>query len=212
MRWGRNLLVAWGLALAAAAAPPRPLIVAFGDSLTAGHGAPSGQSYPDDLGRLLAQSGCPFRVVNAGVSGDTSTDGLARLPAVLARHPRWVVLEFGGNDGLRGLPVAATRANLQQMILRLRAAHVGVLLVGMSLPPNYGAAYIQAFQGIYRELARQDHLPLLPFLYQDLVPRLRRHPGLLQPDGIHASAAGNRVVAVTVWRYLRPLLQNSLHH
>lgn len=208
MRIVRGAVVAWILAAAALAAPPRPLIVAFGDSLTAGHGAPAGESYPDDLGRMMARSGYHYAVVNAGVSGDTSTDGLARLPPVLQRHPRWVILEFGGNDGLRGLPVATTRANLQAMIVRLRAAHIGVLLVGMSLPPNYGADYIASFQRVYRQLARQDHVPLLPFLYQDLVPRLRRDPGLLQPDGIHATAAGNRLVAATVWRYLRPLLQD----
>lgn len=195
------------LAALAAHAAPTPLIVAFGDSLTAGHGAPAGASYPDYLRRLMAREGYAYRVVNAGESGDTTTDGLARLPVVAGLHPAWVILEFGGNDGLRGLPVETTRANLQAMIVRLRAGGARVILVGMSLPPNYGPDYIQAFQKIYSELARQDHLPLLPFLYQDLVPRLRQDPGLIQADGIHATARGNQVVAATVWRYLRTLLR-----
>lgn len=204
-RWVGGMFVIAGLACAVMAAPPRT-IVAFGDSLTAGHGAPADASYPDDLRRLDRAAGDNDRVVNLGVSGDTSQDGLQRIGAVLALHPDWVILEFGGNDGLRGLPVAATQANLQGMIVHLRQAGIHVLLVGMSLPPNYGPDYIHAFQGIFAELARRDHVPLLPFLYQDLLPRLRADPGLLQDDGIHATAAGNRVVAATVWRYLHPLL------
>lgn len=194
---------------AAAAARGTPLIVAFGDSLTAGLGVPASESYPADLEAEMARERVPGRVVNLGVSGDTTTDGLARLPEVLRLHPQWVILEFGGNDGLRGLPVATTRANLQRMIERLRAAHVHILLVGMSLPPNYGPEYIHAFQQVFAALAREDRLPFLPFLYQDLVPQLRAHPGLLQDDGIHASAAGNRIVAATVWRYLKPLLRQE---
>ncbi len=211
----RILAVIAGGVMAAASAPrgPRPLtIVAFGDSLTAGYGVPRAQSYPADLERLTAAAGFPARVVNAGESGDTTTDGRQRLPEVLRLHPAWVVLEFGGNDGLRGLPVRLTEANLQAMIVRLRQAHIHILLVGMSLPPNYGRSYIAAFQAIYPALARRDALPLLPFLYQDLVPRLRADPGLLQHDGIRATAAGNRIVAATVWRYLRPLLRRGQHH
>lgn len=207
-RWWQILAV--GLALMAAqavAAPPAPLIVAFGDSLTAGLGAPPGASYPDYLRHLIADDGYHYRLLNAGESGDTTTDGLARLPEIERLHPAWVILEFGGNDGLRGLPVSTTRANLQTMIERLRADGAHVLLVGMSLPPNYGPDYIHAFQDVYTGLARQDHLPLLPFIYQDLVPRARHDRSLIQADGIHATARGNQVVAGTVWRYLRPLLQ-----
>lgn len=196
-----------GAILLGATLPP-PLIVTFGDSLTAGHGVAQPQSYPAFLRADMARDHVPARVLNLGVSGDTTNDGLQRLPQVLALHPAWVVLEFGGNDGLRGLPVASTRANLQTMIVALRRAKIHVLLVGMTLPPNYGPGYIHAFQDIFPSLARQDHVPLLPFLYQDLVPRLRRDPGLLQPDGIHATARGNRIVAATVWRYLQPLLSS----
>jgi acyl-CoA thioesterase-1 len=212
----RTLLAAIaGCWLAAASAPqgPRPLtIVAFGDSLTAGYGVARSASYPADLSRLIAAAGIAARVVNAGESGDTTTDGRERVPEVLRLHPDWVVLEFGGNDGLRGLPVRTTEANLQAMILELRRAKVKILLVGMSLPPNYGRSYIHSFQAIYPALARRNRLPLLPFLYQDLAPRLRRDPGLLQHDGIHASVAGNRIVAATVWRRLRPLLLRSHHY
>lgn len=194
-------------ARAAALPPPSlPLIVTFGDSLTAGRGVAAGCSYPDFLRADMARDHVAARVVNLGESGDTTGDGLQRLPAVVALHPQWVVLEFGGNDGLRGLPVSTTRANLQRMISRLKAAGAHILLVGMTLPPNYGPDYIHAFQALFPALARQDRLPLLPFLYQDLVPQLRRRPGLLQGDGIHATAEGNRIVAATVWRYLMPLL------
>ena len=204
-----------GCVIAAASAPRgrQPLtIVAFGDSLTAGHGVPRAESYPADLRRLVAAAGWQARILNAGESGDTTTDALERVPEVLRLHPDWVVLEFGGNDGLRGLPVRTTEANLQATIQRLQQAHIHILLVGMTLPPNYGRSYIASFQAIYPALARRDGLPLLPFLYQDLIPQLRHDPGLLQHDGIHATAAGNRIVAGTVWRYLRPLLRRGDYH
>jgi acyl-CoA thioesterase I len=168
---------------------------------------PQSASYPADLARLMAQAHSSYRVINRGVSGDTTTDALQRLPAVIALHPRWVILEFGGNDGLRGLPLSTTRAHLQSMILALQKAGIHVLLVGMTLPPNYGAPYVRAFQQIFPSLAAQDQVPLLPVLYQDLIPRLRTDPGLLQDDGIHASVRGNTVVAETVWHALRPLLK-----
>jgi acyl-CoA thioesterase-1 len=181
-------------------------IVAFGDSLTAGYGAPAGASYPDFLGQLMRASGYQAKVLNRGESGDTTTDALARLPGVEKLKPDWVILELGGNDGLRGLPVATTRANLEKMIAGLRHAGARVLLVGMSLPPNYGPVYIKSFQQVFADLARTHHLPLVPFIYEDLVPKVQHDPGLLQSDGIHATARGNRIVAATIWRYLRPLL------
>ena len=208
MQWFRRAawVIAW-LAVAAAGQSAAPLIIAFGDSLTAGAGVPQSASYPADLARLMAQAHSSYRVINRGVSGDTTTDALQRLPAVIALHPRWVLLEFGGNDGLRGLPLSTTRAHLQTMIAALQKAGIHVLLVGMTLPPNYGAPYVRAFQDIFPSLAAQDHVPLLPVLYQDLIPRLRTDPGLLQDDGIHASVRGNAVVAETVWHALRPLLK-----
>ena len=180
-----------GLTEPARAFAPPPVIVAFGDSLTAGYGAPQGESYPDFLQKDLDAAGYHYRVVNQGVSGDTTTDGLQRLSEVLAVKPAIVILEFGGNDGLHGVPTRATRENLNDLLRRLTAAKITVLLVGMTLPPNYGPDYIHAFQQMYTDLAAQYRLRLLPFIYQDLAPRLKNEPNLLQEDGIHATAAGN---------------------
>jgi len=130
-----------------------PVIAAFGDSLSAGFGADQGKSYPDFLQQDLDRQGLRYRVVNAGISGDTSTDGLVRVDTVIALKPAVVILEFGGNDGLRGLPVAATRANLEQMIVALRKSGAEVVLAGMTLPPNYGPDYIRSFEAVYRDLA-----------------------------------------------------------
>ncbi|HVV47292.1 MAG TPA: arylesterase, partial [Bryobacteraceae bacterium] len=127
----------------------RPVIVAFGDSLTAGYGVEPGKSYPDFLQRRLDAAGYKYHVVNLGVSGDTTTDGIQRIPEVLAAKPELVILEFGGNDGLRGLPVSTTRANLTQMIQSLQKAKIQILLAGMTLPRNYGSAYIHSFEKVY---------------------------------------------------------------
>jgi acyl-CoA thioesterase-1 len=180
----------------------RPLIVAFGDSLSAGFGADPGKSYPDYLQILLDADGERFHVYNAGVSGDTTTDGVERLPGILALKPKIVILEFGGNDGLRGLPLKTTRANMEQMIVGLKGVGAKVILAGMTLPPNYGAEYIEPFQQIYVQLARQYHLIRIPFLLEGVA----LHPNLMQNDGIHPTAAGNQIVAATVYRYLKPLL------
>lgn len=185
----------------------RPAIVAFGDSLSAGYGAPKGQSYPDFLQQLLRQQNYPYRVVNLGVSGNTTTDGLERLDEVLTLKPRIVILELGGNDGLRGVPVADTRANLERMIIELQKAGIKIVLAGMTLPPNYGPDYIRSFQTVYQDLAHRYHLALIPFLLQGVVARAQRQPGLMQADGIHPTAAGNRIVATTVFQYLKPLLK-----
>jgi acyl-CoA thioesterase-1 len=184
----------------------RPVIVAFGDSLTAGYGAEPGNSYPDFLQKDLDRDGFPWRVVNAGVSGDTTTDGLNRLNEVLAAKPRIAIVEFGGNDGLRGLPIETTRANLEQIVLALRNAHIKVLLAGMTLPPNYGRAYISSFEQIYVDLGGQYKLARIPFLLQDIVadPNFRT---LIQRDGIHPTGPGNAIVAETVMKYLKALLR-----
>ena len=185
----------------AQAAPP--VLVAFGDSLTAGFGAEPGKSYPDFLGKDLEKAGLTWRVVNEGVSGDTTTDGLNRLGEVLALKPRIVILEFGANDGLRGLPIETTRANLERMIVKLRSAGARVILAGMTLPPNYGPDYIRSFEQIYRELAAQYKLTRIPFLLEDVA----LHRDLMQRDGLHPTAQGNAIVAETVMRYLKPLLR-----
>jgi len=181
----------------------RPVIAAFGDSLSAGYGLEPGQSYPDDLQRLLDAAGYKYRVVNLGVSGDTTTDGVERLPALLAAHPAIVILEFGGNDGLRGLPVAAAKANIAQMIETIRQSGAVILLAGMTLPRNYGPEYIQSFEKMYSELAQSYKLARIPFLLEGV----GGHADLTQPDGIHPTSAGAQIVAANVLRYLRPLLR-----
>jgi acyl-CoA thioesterase-1 len=176
----------------------RPAVVAFGDSLTAGFGAEPGNSYPDFLQKELDN----WRVVNAGVSGDTTTDGVNRLAEVLAYKPRIVIVEFGGNDGLRGLPIETTRANLEQMVSTLQKAGVNVVLAGMTLPPNYGPDYIQSFERIYVELKAKYKITEIPFLLEGVAT----NRSLMQRDGLHPTAKGNERVAKTVLKYLKPLL------
>lgn len=181
----------------------RPVIVTFGDSLSAGHGAPSGQSYPDYLQHELDKRKLGFRVANEALSGDTTSGGVERIPLALAHKPAIVVLELGGNDGLRGLPVAVTRVNLEQMITAFQGAHAKILLAGITLPRNYGDDYIRDFEKVYTDLAVKYKLPFLPFLLEGVAMQ----PGLMQEDGIHPTAAGNEKVAATVYNALRPLLQ-----
>jgi len=180
----------------------RPVMVAFGDSLTAGFGADPGESYPDFLQKELDRRGARYRVANAGVSGDTTTDGLERVQTVIALKPAIVILEFGGNDGLRGLPVSTTRANFEQIIVALQKAGAKVVLAGMTLPPNYGPDYIRSFEAVYKDLAKQYHLPLIPFLLRGV----GGNPALMQRDGLHPTGEGNRTVAKNVMETLAPLL------
>lgn len=180
----------------------RPIIAAFGDSLSAGFGVEPGKSFPDDVQRLLDAAGYRYRVVNLGVSGDTTTDGLERLPAVLAIHPAIVILEFGGNDGLRGLPVKSTQKNLAAMVEALRKAGASILLAGMTLPRNYGQEYIHSFDQVYVDLSRQYKLARIPFLLEGV----GGHPDLMQADEIHPTAQGATIVAKNVMKYLQPLL------
>ena len=190
---------------AAPAAEPvdrRPVIAAFGDSLSAGFGVDSGRSYPDFLQRELDRRGLHYHVVNAGISGDTSSDGVERLDQVTSLQPAFVILELGANDGLRGLPVSVTRANLERIIQGLQQAHARVVLAGMTLPPNYGPDYIGSFQRIFPELAAKYKLPLIAFLLDGV----GGHPEYMQPDGLHPNVAGNRRVAQNVLRTLAPLL------
>jgi acyl-CoA thioesterase-1 len=190
---------------ASSATGRRPVIVAFGDSLTAGYGTNAGESYPDDLQRDLKARGYDYRVINAGHSGDTSKDGLSRLPDILDRHPAVVIVAFGGNDGLRGIPLRQTEANLRDILTQLQAAHAKVILGGITLPPNYGSAYIAQFNAMYRQLAQQFHVPLLPFMLKGVYGV----PGSMQADGIHATAKGNQQVAKNFLPYLLPLLHRT---
>jgi acyl-CoA thioesterase-1 len=186
-----------------APADPRPIIAAFGDSISAGFGLDGGQSYPDDLQRLIDAAGFAYRVVNLGVSGDTTTDGVERLPSVLALKPAIVILEFGGNDGLRGQPVTDTKQNLARMIEALRSAGAKVVLAGMTLPRNYGPDYIKSFDLMYIELARQYSVTRIPFILEGV----GGIASLTQPDGIHPTAEGAQIVARTAMKYLQPLLK-----
>lgn len=183
----------------------RPAIVAFGDSLTAGFGADTGQSYPDYLQQSLDSRGYAYHVINAGISGNTTKDGVDRLSEVLAFHPIVVIVAFGGNDGLRGIPIADSRKNLETIVQTLQQAHVKVILGGITLPPNYGADYIAQFNATYQTLARTYHTPLLPFLLKDVYGV----PGSMQADGIHATAQGNRQVAKNLLPLLLPLLHKQ---
>jgi acyl-CoA thioesterase I len=199
----RALLLLFLLAPFAHPQKSTPVIVCFGDSLTAGHGAPAGQAYPDYLQRLLTENGYHYRVLNMGISGDTTKDGVNRLPNVLAAHPSIAVVEFGGNDGLRGLPITATRSNYDHIIATLQHAGIKVALAGITLPPNYGADYIQAINQTYVLAAKKFHTPLLPFLYTNVY----NVPGAIQSDGIHATAKGNALVAKNVYGLIKPLLK-----
>lgn len=185
-------------------APPdnRPVIVTFGDSLTAGV---AGRSYPENLQDLLDQNGYQFRVDNQGVSGDTTTDGLARLGNVLSVHPHLVLLEFGGNDGLRGVPVSATENNLSEMIRRLKESGIPVILLGITLPPNYGPDYVKPFTAMFPKLAKEYQLKLMPFLLLNVY----QNPSLMQPDGIHPNGEGNKIVARDVFNLIKPGLASS---
>lgn len=181
----------------------RSVIVAFGDSLTAGFGVEAGYSYPDFLQKDLDRTGFEWRVVNAGVSGDTTTDGVNRLGEVLSYKPRIVIVEFGGNDGLRGLPIEATRANLEQIVTTLKSAGVTVVLAGMTLPPNYGPEYIRAFERIYVDLAGKYKLTRIPFLLEGVATKSL----MMQRDGLHPTVRGNAVVAETVLHRIESLLK-----
>ena len=179
------------------------MIVCFGDSLTSGYGAAGGQSYPDFLESDLIEQGIHPRMVNAGVTGATSKDGLDRVASVLARHPDVVVLEFGANDGLRGAPVSTISANLSNIIEALQRARVRVMLAGIYMPPNYGPEYVQQFNAIYPALARRYKVPLLPFILQDVYGV----PGMMSGDGIHPNGEGYQIVARNVLGVLLPLVK-----
>jgi acyl-CoA thioesterase-1 len=184
-------------------ADDRTVIVAFGDSLTAGFGAEPGNSFPDFLQKELDGAGLKWRVMNAGVSGDTTTDGVNRLGEVLANKPRIVIVEFGGNDGLRGLPIETTRMNLEQIVSTLTKAGVKVVLAGMTLPPNYGPEYIRSFEKIYQDLGAKYKVTRIPFLLEGVATQRE----LMQRDGLHPTGHGNAIVSGTVMRYLKPLMQ-----
>jgi acyl-CoA thioesterase-1 len=196
------LLLASLLAARPALAAPKKTLVCFGDSITAGYGLDADKSYPADLEEILDARGYRYRVVNQGVSGNTTKDAVERVHSVIALHPDVVVVEFGGNDGLRGLPMEITRKNLDTVLTALQAANVRVLLVGITLPPNYGADYIQQFNAVFHDAAEKHRVPLMPMLYDGIY----KIPGTIQEDGIHPTAKGSELIAEHLMPFLKQLL------
>jgi acyl-CoA thioesterase-1 len=193
------------LALAPGSVPGAPrerVIICFGDSLTAGPGVLPEESYPAVLAARLKAEGYAYRVVNAGVSGDTTAGGLRRVDWALRLAPDIVILALGANDGLRGQDLAGVRANLDQMVERFQQSGARVLLAGMRLPPNYGRPYAEEFRRMYAAVARKRGAPFMPFLLDGV----GGNPRLNQPDGIHPTAEGHRVIVERLWPHLRPLL------
>ena len=213
----RSLLYKFLLMLALAAAPlssavaadtavDAPTILVFGDSLSAAYRIPRDQGWVALLQQRLQQQGLPHRVVNASVSGETTSGGLSRLPAALQEHnPDIVVLELGANDGLRGLPIPAMQRNLSAMIEASQDVGARVLLAGMLIPPNYGPRYTSAFAASYTELAERFDLPLVPFLLDGVAGKR----AFTQEDGLHPTAAAQEKILDNVWETLQPLLKQS---
>jgi acyl-CoA thioesterase I len=203
------LILVWSIAVDAAlpsASDTRPRIVAFGDSLTAGLGVQAGESYPAQLQRRLDDLKYPYRVINAGVSGDTTAGGLRRVPWILKNEPELVILELGANDGLRGLSVDQTKSNLRQIVTQLKEAGAAVVLAGMKLPPNYGEDYTTRFEAIYPALAQEYHLPLIPFFLEGVGGA----SSLNQADGIHPTKEGYEIVVEQVLKVLKAVLSERL--
>ncbi len=197
-------------ALVAPSAPPaidavkddRPVIACFGDSITAGYGLDTTQSYPAVMQRDLDAQGYAYRVVNFGVSGETTKDGLLRVQRVVRLRPAIAIVEFGGNDGLRGLPLADSQTNLDAIVRTLQSAGIRVVLAGISLPPQFGRDYITRFNAMFPAVARKRNVPLLPFLYKGVFGV----PGSIQEDGVHPTAQGAIVVAKNIEGLIQPLL------
>ena len=160
---------------------------------------------PTFLQKKLDARGYRYKVINQGTSGATTKDALAGLPFLLRLHPEIVIVEFGGNDGLRGLPVEQSRGNLDQLLTALESAHVKILLAGITLPPDYGPDYIRSFEQIFRDLAAKHHVAFVPMLYKNLI----HVPGTIQDDGIHPTAKGSAIIADTLLPVLKPLLRKG---
>lgn len=179
-------------------------LMVFGDSLSAAYGIAQEQGWVALLAERIEEKGLPYAVINTSVSGETSTGGVARLPAMLDMHqPDLVILELGGNDGLRGLPLISLRQNLLTMIAMIRDSGAQVLLAGIQIPPNYGPRYTIPFFELFGEIAQQENIPLIPFLI-DGIPQ---QPNLMQNDGIHPKAEAQIMIVENVWPYLEPMLR-----
>lgn len=203
-------MLLWPLPFATSSSSPsdhRPRIVAFGDSLTAGLGVGADESYPAQLQRRLDSLGYHYRVINAGVSGDTTAGGLRRVPWILNNKPELVILELGANDGLRGLSVDQARNNLRQIIRQLQEGGTTVVLAGMKLPPNYGHEYTTQFEAMYRMLANEYELALIPFFLEGV----GGSSSLNQADGIHPTKEGYEIIVDQILKVLTPVLNERVH-
>lgn len=203
-------MLLWPLPFATSSSSPsdhRPRIVAFGDSLTAGLGVGADESYPAQLQRRLDSLGYHYRVINAGVSGDTTAGGLRRVPWILNNKPELVILELGANDGLRGLSVDQARNNLRQIIRQLQEGGTTVVLAGMKLPPNYGHEYTTQFEAMYRMLANECELALIPFFLEGV----GGSSSLNQADGIHPTKEGYEIIVDQILKVLTPVLNERVH-
>lgn len=202
-QWLRALLLLTFALLASNAYSASKTVLVLGDSLSAEYGLARGKGWVNLLQQRLHANKIDASVVNASISGDTTSGGAARLPALLKTHrPDILIIELGGNDGLRGLPLAATEANLRSMIKAGESAHAKVLLLGMRLPPNYGASYTEKFHALYGKLARENKTALVPFFLEGVASR----EDLFQPDRIHPVAAAHPIMLDNVWPVLKPLL------
>ena len=179
-----------------------PVILAFGDSLTAGFGVPDAESYPVRLQNILIKNGYPHKVINAGVSGDTTAGGVRRIKWLMKNNPEIVILELGANDGLRGLSLQEMESNLEKIILVCKESGAKVLLTGMKAPPNYGEEYTAEFEKTFFRLADKHKIPLVPFFLEG-VAGVREHT---QSDGIHPLGSGYKIVVQMIWKYLKPLM------
>ena len=192
--------------LAGAPAFAERTVMVFGDSLSAAYGLPASQGWVSLLGERIARDRLAWRVVNASVSGETTAGGVRRLPEDLKRHrPSLVVIALGANDGLRGQPVAAARANLEEMIRLARAARAEPVLVGLMIPPNYGIEYAREFRELYPGVAKKARVPLVPFLLDGVAEKRE----LFQPDQLHPTAAAQPLILDNVWPVIEPLLRRS---
>lgn len=204
----RRLLVLLLLFSALPAAAAKPLILVLGDSLSAAHGIDRNAGWVALLRARLERQGRDYQVINASISGDTTRGGLTRAPAALDRYrPEILIVELGGNDGLRGLPLGETRQNLTRIVRMAKQRGIRVLLIGVRLPPNYGPEFTARFQSLFHEVAQAESVPLVP----KLLAGIAEHPALMQADGIHPTAAAQPRLLANVWPMLRPLLQAAPH-
>ena len=197
------VFVAFALSAGGFARAGETTILARGDSLTAGFGVLEQESYPSRLQKIIEREGYPHKVVNAGVSGDTTAGGVRRIDWLMKHNPKIVILELGANDGLRGLPIEGMFANLDRIIQTCREKEARVLLAGMKIPPNYGEEYSREFEQVFSRLAQKYSLPFIPFFLEGVAAKRE----YTRDDGIHPLAPGYEIVTETVWKSLEPLLK-----